>query len=802
LRHRPEGQVHFWCTYAIDFNLFFNISQERTPFIPRLKDVGFLAQNCKTGFNHKDTKNRKKFFVSLCLFVFVVKISFRMDKKMRDEEKSREQLIDELAAMRRRMTDTERQSAIFKERADLLELAHDAIIVRNTDGIILLWSRGAEKFYGWGKEEALGSDYYSFLETRFTEPMADVEARLFRDDYWEGELINTRSDGRQITVSSRWVLQRDERGAPSVILEISNDFTGRKRAEDSLRKSEERYRSFAVASRVFTEASLDLQSIVNTAARSIGELVGDTCIIGLLSDDKQWLNIGGFYHPDPEGLALIRELLEEKIHRVDEGIIGRVLFSGEPLVITKLARNEAHSVISQRYHSYLKKFDVHSLMSVPLRARGRIIGALTVTRLGPDNSYTREDQTFLQDLADLAALAVDNTRLYRQSQEVNRLKDEFLATVSHELRTPLTAILGWSRLLRAGKLSAPDFLHAVDIVERNAKTQAQLIDDLLDISRITTGKLQLDIRPVDLVPVIEAATDAVRPLAIAKEIQINILLQLGLSLVLGDPARLQQVVWNLLSNSIKFTPNGGRIEIRLERVNSHVEIKVSDNGQGISQEFLPFLFDRFRQADSTESREHGGLGLGLAIAHHIVEMHGGRIKAESAGKGQGSAFTVRLPLANTSSEPAHSQIVSPAFRGGIPFDSPPELKGMRVLVVEDEPDTLELIALVLRSCGVLVVPTAAAKDALEQLDREQFDLLVADIGLPGEDGYELIRKIRERAPNNGGKIPAVALTAYARAEDRVRALRAGYQMHVPKPVEPAEIVTVVSRLAGWSKAGK
>ena len=392
--------------------------------------------------------------------------------------------------------------------------------------------------------------------------------------------------------------------------------------------------------------------------------------------------------------------------------------------------------------------------------------------------------------------------LLRQQAEAlahaNRLKDEFLATVSHELRTPLNAMLGWATMLRGKQMDEATQQRAIETIERNARAQNQLIDDLLDVSRIITGKLRLDVRPVVLVSVLEAAIDSIRPAAEAKNIRLQSLLDPAAGPVSGDPDRLQQVFWNLLSNAVKFTPKGGRIQLRLERINSHVEITVSDTGQGISAEFLPYVFDRLQQADSTTTRAHGGLGLGLAIVRHLVELHGGQVQVASAGEGKGTTFMVNLPITIFRPEPTTHERVHPAVSDRAPFIDAPRLDGVKILIVDDEADARELLATLLRQSGAVVTVVASAREALatitQSLPEQRPDLLVSDIGMPEEDGYMLMRQVRALAPEQGGRIPAIALTAYARTEDRIKALAAGFQSHVPKPVEPAEFIAVVVNL--------
>jgi signal transduction histidine kinase/ActR/RegA family two-component response regulator len=388
--------------------------------------------------------------------------------------------------------------------------------------------------------------------------------------------------------------------------------------------------------------------------------------------------------------------------------------------------------------------------------------------------------------------------LYLQTERANQSKDEFLATVSHELRTPLNSMLGWAGMLRSGKLDQSTTAHALEVFERNARSQAQLIEDLLDVSRIISGKLRLDVQPVDLSFVVQAALDVVRPAAEAKKISLEVSLDPKAGPVLGDPGRLQQVVWNLLSNAVKFTPREGRIQTRLSRINSHAEITVSDTGQGISPEFLPYVFDRFRQADSTLSRKHGGMGLGLAIVRHLVELQGGTVSASSDGPNMGTTFMVKLPVMINRETQFHltstvdgAQSVSVA---GIPFDGLPSLEGYRLLIVEDEPDARDLIAVILRHCKAEVTGVSSAKEAMKALEEWKPDVLVSDIEMPGEDGYGLIRKVRLSDGERGARIPAVALTAHARTEDRMRALSAGFDAHIAKPVEPAELIAVIASL--------
>jgi signal transduction histidine kinase len=441
-----------------------------------------------------------------------------------------------------------------------------------------------------------------------------------------------------------------------------------------------------------SEAILEFQAVLDTVSRLIAELIGDTCAIRLLSEDGQWFELVAIYHSQSAAIAPMRELLAAP-QSSHGGLMAQVMQTGQPLLIPVVSQEELSNSVNQSYLTYLEQFHISSILIAPLRVRGCAIGTLEIFRDRSDYPYTVDDLVFLQDLADRAALAIENARLYHQALEANRLKDDFLAVVSHELRTPLNAVLGWASLLRTRKFNPEKTAQALEVIERNAKLQTQLIEDLLDISRLLRGQLRLNCRPLDLIPVLEAVIKTVLPTAEAKSINFRFsILDFGLGdsaqepatieanelafnlktptpnpkfLVWADPDRLQQVIWNLLSNAIKFTPTGGRVEVRLSLVNSssfmgngnqqstinnytnYIQIQVSDTGKGISPDFLPYVFDRFRQAENAITRSQGGLGLGLAIVRQLVELHGGNVCADSSGIGQGATFTVKLPLWET-----------------------------------------------------------------------------------------------------------------------------------------------------------
>ena len=464
-------------------------------------------------------------------------------------------------------------------------------------------------------------------------------------------------------------------------------------------------------------------------------------------------------------------------------------------------------VLSQALHGYLIGMPAVSgehgcaqmqqaVRISPLSHDGKVIGTLTIIEDVTERvAREAELQAQLEDRSRL----LSNEKLARnEAERANRLKDEFLATISHELRNPLNAIMGWAHMMRVGSLTPANMERAVETIYRNAKSQTQLVADLLDVSRIISGKLRLDVRTVDLLSIVNAAIDSIRPAAEAKTIRLQTLLDPAAGPISGDADRLQQIVWNLLTNAVKFTPKGGRIQVKVQRVDSHVEIVVSDTGVGINKEFLPYVFDRFRQADASTTRIHGGLGLGLSIVHQLVDLHGGAVSVSSEGEGKGATFTISLPFVGvTSNETEAAEPVHPTQSDEvISFKGLPSLQGLKVLVVDDEADTRELIREVLKECGSEVITSPSAAEALIALEEHKPDVLISDLGMPDEDGYSLIAKIRELPPERGGEIPAAALTAYARAEDRMRVLRSGFQFHLPKPVDSAELVTVIASLAG------
>ena len=561
-------------------------------------------------------------------------------------------------------------------------------------------------------------------------------------------------------------------------------------------KQQEAAGRFLVEASGLLAASLDYETTLQSVASLSVPFLADWCIVYVLDDEGVICPIAVAHGGGDEAQVQLVWKLERRESRNPDATSGvpQAIRTGRSVLYRDIPTSaDAASADDAMRFRVARELGLVSAMIVPLVARERTLGAITFATSASMRRYGASDLALAEDLAQRAAFAVDNARLYREAQEANRLKDEFLATLSHELRTPLTAILGWTNLLRSVKFDEATTAGALETIERNARSQKQLVDDLLDASRIITGKLRLEVKPVDLKLVVEAACAAARPAAQAKNIELALALDDAASSVAGDAERLQQVIWNLLSNAVKFTPVGGRVEVGLAREEARARIYVSDTGEGISREFLPFVFDRFRQADGTTTRTHGGLGLGLSIVRHLVELHGGTVAVDSAGEGHGATFEVRLPLlehANQSeSEPAGGDAGELPERRAV-------LGGLRILIVEDEPDTRLLLGKALERFGAAVETCESVEDALAALDRTPFDCILSDIGMPGADGYTFIEKLRARGAAHGGTTPAVALTAYAHEEDRRRVIAAGFQLHLAKPIAPKELAEAVAAVVG------
>ena len=564
----------------------------------------------------------------------------------------------------------------------------------------------------------------------------------------------------------------------SVFVELFRATAEVKRQADSLRQRAAQLHRLADSSLAINSA-LSLDAMLSVLTASAREILGAERALALARVDELRMHravSGGSAIPDADD--------------IDVAVSSVVSETNRAYRTTRLLHpHHAGLRVDRHGDGRPRTYDV---LAAPFTSRdGRNMGLIEVFG-DPGRSLTQEDEDLLVQLAQMASIAIENT-LFSETREANRLKEEFLSMVSHELRTPLSAMLSWLWMLRRKALDPEAAARAIEAVDRNAKAQARLVDDLLDVSRIMTGKLQLNCRPLELGPVIEAATDSFTAAAEAKAITLARFFDPATGRVLADPERLQQVIWNLLSNAIKFTPRGGRVEVHLRRVDSDVEVRVSDTGQGIAPGFLPYVFERFRQADASSKRTSGGLGLGLAIVRHLVELHGGNVAALSAGEGRGATIVVSLPLTTRHEEQLPAPGSAAVVEATRPAEAPCRLDGIRVLVVEDETDTREALSAIVSHAGAIVAAVGTAPEALSKLAAWRPDVLVCDIGLPAEDGYALIRKVRALTLDQGGGTPAVAVTAYAQASDRARALAAGFQAHLAKPCEPGELLRLLAR---------
>jgi len=718
---------------------------------------------------------------------------------------------------------TERQHAeeASLRLAAIVRWSEDAIVGKDLDGIITAWNPAAERLFGFTEREAIGRSIRMIVPADRQSEEDEVLSRLRRGETIEHlETVRVRKDGTPIDVALTISPIRDADGRVIGASKIARDIGERLRGEA------DRARLFAAEQAARTQAelaarratllsessaamssSLDAATTLRTVSRLVVPRFADWCIIDLVARDNTLERVAvSAAGPDTE--ALLSELQRYAPDRNSPQPSAVAIRSRTTVSIPDVTEDTLVSTARDAKHlAIMRRLRPRSALAVPMATRQRVIGAITLVRTTAGHVYDTADIAMAEELARRAALAVDNAALYseadqarEQAETANRAKDEFLAVLSHELRTPMNAVYGWARMLQMGQIDSATTPRALDAIVRNAHVQLQLIDDLLDVSRIISGKMRLDIRSVDIHRVLDAALDAVRPAAEAKGLRLQTLIDPNAGPLNGDPDRLQQVVWNLLMNAVKFTPRDGRIQLALQRVNSHLEIVVSDTGAGIRPDLLPVIFDRFKQGESGSTRTQGGLGIGLALVRHLVELHGGSVTAESEGEGKGATFRVELPLV-AALVPTKEERAHPTARQPMPAYHGPSLRGLRVLVVDDDPDALDLIATILRRAEAETRLCSSAPQALAALRSWKPHVLVSDIEMPGEDGYSLIRKVRELGGPEGGQIPAVALTAYGRPEDRVRSLSAGFSMHVAKPVDPVELGVIVANLAGRSSAG-
>jgi PAS domain S-box-containing protein len=653
--------------------------------------------------------------------------------------------------------------------ATTLRSMGDAVIATDGEGRVIFLNPVAETLTGWPREESIGMplcQIFRIANQVTGEPAQDPVARVLGEGVVVGlanHTVLTDKDGKSRPIEDTAAPIKDDEGHIQGVVLVFHDVSQKYAAEASIRESQQAQYMAKVALREAEETRLVLAAVVKSSDDAI---IGETLEGVITSWNQAAERILGYSAAEIVGKH-VSTLLPQ--HHSDD----------TARILERIQRGEhVGHFETQRLAKDGRIIDV--LLSVsPIRdARGTIIGAAKVAR----------------DITDVKRAEAERERLLAAAEEANRMKDEFLATLSHELRTPLNAIVGWAKILRSRKVDAEDLEEGLAAIDRNSQAQSQIVEDLLDISRITSGNLRLDVQRLSLTDIIDAALAAVVPAADAKEVRIHKVLDSLAGPVTGDAARLQQVIWNLLSNAVKFTPRGGQIQVLLERANSHLEISVIDTGIGIRPEFLPHVFDRFRQADASTTRHNAGLGLGLAIVKQLVEMHGGTIRAKSPGEGQGATFTMALPMVVVHPErPEPPKVRSDESKAKEDFRQDGALAGLKVLVVDDEPDARQLIRRVLSDCQAQVADASSAAEAMDVLGRFLPDVIVCDIGMPEEDGYDLVHQVRADPATRD--IPAAALTAFARPEDRKRSLLAGFQTHVTKPVDPAELTAVVASLA-------
>ncbi len=702
-------------------------------------------------------------------------------------------------AIQRDVTDRKRdEEGLRRSEAELTDFFENSAIGLHwvgSDGTVLRVNQAELELLGYLREEYVGRNIADFhvdqeaiedilSRLQAGEVLSDYSARLRCKD---GSIKHVRINSSVFREQGRFVHTRC----------FTRDITNRRQTRRRLALQYE-------VTRLLSESTDFIESARRILQVTCKELEWDAGGFWTVDHKAQLLRCVDFYAATPNAINEFERRTRKITFNRGEGLPGRIWESGAP------DRSDYFAEDQNLPRSALARQEgINSAFGFPILLGDEVLGVLEFL----SKEIREPDDELLQLAASIGGQIGQFTKRKRAEDEraellereraaradaerANRLKDEFLATLSHELRTPLNAVIGWSRVVKSGKLDDNSAMHALEVIERNAWSQKQIIEDILDVSRVITGKLQLNLGPVDVVAVVDAALDAVRPALEAKAINIETIIDAGLRIVSGDADRLQQVVWNLLSNAARFTPTEGKVEVRLSHDNAHVQIQVSDSGPGIDPAFLPHVFERFRQADGTTTRTHGGLGLGLAIVKHLVELHGGIITAENRADGPGATFTLKLRVPSGELRPEVLAGAISAFTDSEP--ELPSLENLRILVVDDETDTLDLVAMDLTQHGATVTGVTSAAEALTALELSEFDLLISDIAMPDTDGYALIRQVRRGESGREKSLPAVALTAYTRVQDRMRAIMAGYNTHVAKPVDAYELVTVVASLTGRS----
>jgi PAS domain S-box-containing protein len=736
------------------------------------------------------------------------KVTRDLSVRRESEENARRLLQEQTAravaeAAEQRLRESEERYRALSTRLEIvLEGVADGITVQDRSGQLVLANSAAARLCGFGSVDELLSAPPAEVVARFD--MLDEAGRPFAYEDLPGRRVlagapscsavlhvRERRTGRNWWSSIRASAVLGSNGVPELAVNIWHDIT-----TDHLAKREAKH--LADAS-VALGTSLEPTEMLDALARSLVPALGDWCSVYVL--ERGALKNVTSIHADPEKMTLARDYQRRFPPDPSKPGLYNVVRSGLPELhngISDELLTQATSDPAQL--AILRGVGMRAVLLAPITVRNRVLGVISLISTELEDRYDEAHLALVQELGERAGVALENAQLYRAAQEAakateeaSRAKDEFLATVSHELRTPLNAIVGWSSLLK-DRVTDPALVKPIEVIHRNALAQVKIIEDILDVSRVITGKFRLDARPADLVAIARDALEVVRPSALAKSLSLTFQTEHEACLIVADPERVQQVVWNLLSNAVKFTEPPGKVTLSIHQEEpTSITLTVLDTGRGIEPTFLPYVFDRFRQGDPTSTRRVGGLGLGLALVRHIVELHGGSVLAQSEGVGKGAAFSIRLPIravVRPSSEPPPSMPASER-----PDAAPVSLRGLRVLVVDDEPDTLELIRTVLFEAGAEVETAPSAADGFVALQRFHPHVLVSDVAMPVEDGLSFMRRVRGLPLDRGGGVPSLALTAFARDEDRARSLAAGYGAHVGKPVDPDILSACVARLA-------
>jgi PAS domain S-box-containing protein len=678
-------------------------------------------------------------------------------------------------------------------QAHVLRSMAEGVSVSDENGIIVYTNAAEDLMFGYAAGELIGQHVTvqnAYPPEENANIVREVIEQLQTKGVWSGEWKNVKKDGTPFV--TRALITSIDRSGQRHFVCVQADITHEKREREAA----------AFLSRVGAAlaSSLEPRSTIDSVLQLVVPQWSDACAVYLRGAAGE-LELVAVADVQPARAELLRRIHAAYPPKPDDahGPAAAVRSGSGEWLPDVGERTWSTRASDTRHAEMLRELGVSSAITAPLLVHSRPIGAVTFAMSASSRSFDELDFATAEELARRIAVAIDNANLFeltqrerRRAEEANRAKDDLLSMTSHELRTPLNAILGWVRMLRGGSLAEAKRERALEIIERNATIQAQLVEDILDVSRAMTGKLSIENQLVDVAQVAEAAVDSVRATADAKRVQLRAVVDVDAGTVRGDASRLQQVCWNLLANAIKFTPTAGAIQFRVRRAGANVEIVVLDTGEGIEPLFLPHVFQPFRQQDASITRTHGGLGLGLAIVKHLVESHGGSIEAHSAGVGRGAKFTVSIPVA--AAQPTVSPTSPPQIAPGRSLNCPPQLEGISVLVADDDEDARELLRSVFLRCKAQVTVAASVAEALASFDRAAPDVLVSDIGMPGQSGYELIRRIRELPDDAGGRIPALALTAYASSADRARALMEGFTAHAGKPMEPSELLAMVAAI--------